>query len=171
MGKTRSLKPLPSSPSGSWPCEQYPIFLWILMQRQNLPILPAALHTGLADSKICQFSPSRCGDMSSPLFPIALWKETAVPLLGCLQVLCTQQCSDAVTKKINIYDCLLGNSMIYSSHPNTFNVYMGSSGKYNLCMCLKEKDLNLESQTGLYQQPDTCICKLQDEATPKMGLL
>ena len=41
----------------------------------------------------------------------------------------------AVAKKINIDDCLLGNSVIYSSHLNTFNVYMGSSGKYNLCMC------------------------------------
>lgn len=41
----------------------------------------------------------------------------------------------AVTEQINIYDCLLGNSIIATSQLNTSNTYTDSSGKCNLCMC------------------------------------
>lgn len=88
-------------------------------------------------------------------------EHSSLPSL-CLGVADTSaQTGYTVTRKISIYDSLIGNSTISTSCLNASPfIQIVQVNTVSVC-AKKEKCLNLEGQIGLYQQPEAHSWKLQ----------
>lgn len=89
-------------------------------------------------------------------------EHSSLPSLCLGEADTSAQTGYAVTRKMNIYDSLIGNSIISTSCLNA-SPFIQIVQVNTISVCAKkEKRLNLESQIGLYQQPEAHSWKLQD---------